>query len=274
MEERSPEAAQPRALGPTFSTFCRRLAGLSADDARSWIASALVDSTSSQARRFLERCRSGDLSVLPCCFLAWEQCAGRGRGDREWRSAAGLGLYMTLVCPDLAHDSIQQLPLISAVEVARAVSGLLSAKVGVKWPNDVLAGGRKLAGILVEASSRGSDTTALVGIGINVHHTEETLPLPTATSLALEGAADPDVAGLAVHVARGLSGTLESKPSMAEVVEQYRTWSEHAPGDRLRCRMGEDAVEGVFAGFAEDGSLRLEVQGRILTLRSSEIVET
>ena len=130
----------------SFPGLCRRLFGLTADEPRSWIASAQVDSTSSQGRRFLERCRELRISpVRSCCFLAWEQTSGRGRGGREWSSEAGLGLTMTFVLPSLPPTTIPQLPMAVAVLVARAVSDGLARPARVKWPNDVLSRGRKLA---------------------------------------------------------------------------------------------------------------------------------
>lgn len=181
---------------------------------------------------------------------------------------------MTFIFPGLPPASIQQLPMTSAIVVADAVSALLGTRARVKWPNDVLSGGRKLAGILVEASSRGAaDADALVGIGINVYHTDETRPQPRATSLALEGVAEPDMALLAFRIGQGLSGSVESELSMNEVVDEYRIWSEHEVGDHLCCRVGDELIEGEFSGFGDDGSLLLDRRGQILRLRSSEIVE-
>ena len=281
MRKPSPEgpASRPRPLADSlpasFSELCHRLFRLTSGDSRSWIASARVDSTSSQARRFLESCRNvGTSKVPPCCFLAWEQSGGRGRGGREWSSEAGLGLYMTFLLPGLSPTTIAQLPMAVAIIVARAVSHGLERPARVKWPNDVLSRGRKLSGILLESWSRGAaDTEALVGVGINVHHTCESLPVPGATSLALEGATDPDIAQLAAEIGQSLSKFLEAPIPMAEVVDEYRIWSQHTLGDRLRCRVGNEVIEGEFAGFDPGGALLLERRGRVRRLTSSEIVE-
>jgi BirA family biotin operon repressor/biotin-[acetyl-CoA-carboxylase] ligase len=259
----------------TFSEFCRHLVELTAGDLRNWIACAHVDSTSSQARRFLERCRDAGLSAPPCCFVAWEQSAGRGRGDRRWQSDAGLGLYMTFVLPGLAPSSVQQLPMVSGIVVAGALSGMLGKRARLKWPNDVLSGGRKLAGILIEASSQGATRSgAMVGIGINVHHEGEAMPLPGATSLVIEGVAVPDMAVPAIRIAEGLRDWQGATPSMASVVDEYRSWSVHEVGDHLRCRMGGEVIAGEFVGFDDDGSLVLQHDGKVRRLRSGEIVES
>jgi BirA family biotin operon repressor/biotin-[acetyl-CoA-carboxylase] ligase len=248
---------------------------LTAADPRNWIASAEVDSTSSLARRYLARCRSAGVSpVPPCAFVAWRQTQGRGRQGRSWSSPAGLGLYVSFVSSDLAPAKVRQLPMAVASLVARtlAAAGL---EPRIKWPNDILCRGRKLAGVLLEASSRsGGASEAVVGIGINVHQVDDNLPMPGATSLALEGAPGQDMARLAVEIGAGIRAFEQSGVSLAEVVREYRTWSQHEAGERLRCRQGRDFVEGEFGGFDEDGSLLLEVEGRTVRLAASEIVES
>lgn len=225
------------------------------------------------ARRFVERCRRAAVAVPPCCFLAWEQTAGRGRGGRTWTSEAGLGLYMTLLLPGVPAATVRQLPMAVAVALAQAVAGC-GVEARIKWPNDLLSRGRKLAGILLETSSAtGPESVTLAGIGVNVHHDRDALPVSGATSLALEGAA-PDTAGLAVEICRAVDAFLASPVPMADVVAGYRGWSVHAVGDALRCRRGDGFVAGEFAGFGEDGSLLLETGGRLLRLASSEIVES
>lgn len=263
----------------TFSAFSRRLFDLTAGDSRSWVACAQVDSTSLQARRFLERCRrSGDWPPPPVAFVAGEQTAGRGRGARRWSSPPGLGLYLTLLLPGLTPATVRQLPLAFAILVARAVAQA-GVAARIKWPNDILVGGRKLAGILLETSSRSGDApddrgaVALAGIGINVHHSQETLPLPGATSLALEGAATP-IADLAFAIGGSVNALLAVLPPLPETVSDYRSLSVHVPGDHLRCRRGEGFVEGTFAGFDRDGALLLDENGAILRLASSEIMES
>jgi len=128
-----------------------------------------VDSTQTVARTLFDegRARYGDIVV------AQTQTAGRGRRGRTWQSPPG-GLYATWI---LWND-----PMISVragTALVRAISGSGCA-VGLKWPNDVLAGEKKIAGLLVEAV----DGAAFIGVGVNV----DSVPLAQATSMALEGA--------------------------------------------------------------------------------------
>jgi BirA family biotin operon repressor/biotin-[acetyl-CoA-carboxylase] ligase len=117
------------------------------------IVLAETDSTQDAARRMAG---PGDLVV------AARQRAGRGRLGRPWRDAAGEGVALTLVLAPLVPE---RLAVASAVAVAWAVEELAARSVGIKWPNDVVIGGRKMAGILIERC----DGRALVGIGLNVN---------------------------------------------------------------------------------------------------------
>jgi BirA family biotin operon repressor/biotin-[acetyl-CoA-carboxylase] ligase len=104
-------------------------------------------------------------------FLADEQTAGRGRGDHAWHSAAGQGLYVSVVLRlSLPALSAPLLPLaggLAAAEAIRVASGLT---VDLRWPNDLLLGPRKTGGILAEAQTEGGSIAfAVMGIGINVH---------------------------------------------------------------------------------------------------------
>ncbi|HET7683137.1 MAG TPA: biotin--[acetyl-CoA-carboxylase] ligase [Marmoricola sp.] len=124
--------------------------------------------------------------------VADHQTAGRGRLDRSWETPAGVALtFSAVVDPGLPDARWPLLPLAVAVAVAQAVRRSAGVSPELKWPNDVLVDGRKLAGILLERvgpPARGSRPLAVVGIGLNVDQTADELPVPTATSLRIEGA--------------------------------------------------------------------------------------
>lgn len=140
-----------------------------------------VDSTHNAARRGLQETPACE---LPCLLVAQQQTAGRGRGGRQWWSPDGC-LMLTLVLPSqtLPEDSNlwSQLALVTGLAVARTVAASLPNKtVQLKWPNDVYAHGKKLAGILIESASvrdgqhdtqhdAASVACWLVGIGLNVN---------------------------------------------------------------------------------------------------------
>jgi BirA family biotin operon repressor/biotin-[acetyl-CoA-carboxylase] ligase len=115
--------------------------------------------------------------------LADEQTSGRGRAGRGWTTAPGLGLtFSVLLRPVIAPDRITTLPLVLGIAVAEAVEQTALVRCDLKWPNDVLLGGHKLAGILITSRLQPSGLTVVAGIGLNVNETADDLPL-TATSL-------------------------------------------------------------------------------------------
>lgn len=192
------------------------------------------------------------------------QVAGRGRLDRPWQSPARSGLAVSvLLRPDLVPaERWSWLPLVVGLAAAETVrkSGGLDAML--KWPNDVMIGDRKLAGILVERVETGTGPGAVVGLGLNVSLRREELPVPHATSLVLENASTIDRSVLLRAYARNLEAL-------------YRAWAarEGAPYAGVhesyvrRCvTVGQQVVvtgsDGSTArGLAEaiDGSGRLVV---------------
>ncbi len=126
-----------------------------------------LDSTSTEAARLIDA-----NEALPFAVIAAQQTQGRGRSGRSWESPQG-GLYLTLVLPPHLHPDIQHpgsLPLWVAAHTAAFFKEKFSIRVTIKWPNDLLFAGRKLAGILCEGRMQGKELSSLIiGIGINLH---------------------------------------------------------------------------------------------------------
>ncbi len=142
----------------------------------------VVDRTPSTNAVVAERARSGAPEGL--VLVTEHQTSGRGRLDRTWHTPARSALtFSVLLRPDLPPARWPWLPLMAGVAVHDAVR----SGVSLKWPNDVLLGDLKLAGILAELVETPTGPAAVVGIGLNVSTTREELPVPTATSLFLAG---------------------------------------------------------------------------------------
>lgn len=136
-----------------------------------------------------ERAQAGGPEGL--VVVAEHQTAGRGRLDRSWLAPPRSALtFSVLLRPTVPAAAWPWLPLLAghAVSTALVTAGF---DASVKWPNDVLLGDRKVAGILVERVETPTGPAAVVGVGLNVGMTADELPVPEATSLALAGDA-PD----------------------------------------------------------------------------------
>ncbi len=176
-------------------------------------------------------------------LVADEQTRGRGRLDRTWSSPPRSGLtFSVLLRPgDVPVAQWSWLPLLAGVAVARAVRRIGEVDATLKWPNDVLVDRRKLAGILVE---RAGDA-AVVGVGLNVSTRAEELPVPTATSLAVAGAATTDRDPIL-------------RAMLRELGEWYAAW---------RGYQGDVARSGVRAAYLQlcrtvGSAVRVEQPGR------------
>jgi BirA family transcriptional regulator, biotin operon repressor / biotin---[acetyl-CoA-carboxylase] ligase len=184
---------------------------------------------------------------------AREQTSGRGRQARQWHSPAG-NLYASIVLRlDFDPGRIAQLSFITALAVADAADALLPhhVRTELKWPNDVLIGGAKVAGILIEHV----EAAAIVGIGMNVVHAPSGTPYPV-TTLVASGAGTADTAA----VLRALLEALSSRVADWQVqgfatVRSAWLARAHAPGSCLRIAVGNCLVDGRFVDLASDGAL-------------------
>ena len=190
-------------------------------------------------------------------FLAEEQTAGRGRGAHAWHSPPRENVYLSLVLrPRLPARRVAPISLAIGVAVARALESCLGgdASVALKWPNDVLVGGRKLAGILVEGQLRGDVVTSLVlGVGVNVHSQRFPPELEGhATSLRLLGSAELDRNVVAARLVAEMTARVR-------VFEREGFASIKGELTRRDALLGQQiAVEdlrGVASGIDDDGRL-------------------
>jgi BirA family biotin operon repressor/biotin-[acetyl-CoA-carboxylase] ligase len=199
-------------------------------------------------------------------LVALEQESGKGRQGREWRSAPGNFFGSTVVRlrrddpPAHTLSLAAGLALVEAIDVAVPGQALM-----LKWPNDVLLRGRKLAGILLERSSE----RVVVGFGVNLARAPE---LQDRQAASLDAATTPEAFAplLAASFAR-LLRLWRSIESSALV----RAWQEraHLHGTRLTVHIGKDeTVSGRFAGLEPDGALRLMLDsGEIEVVRAGDV---
>jgi BirA family biotin operon repressor/biotin-[acetyl-CoA-carboxylase] ligase len=163
----------------------------------------LLDESGSTNQVAADRARAGAPDGL--LVVADHQTAGRGRLDRSWETPAGAAITFSLVLrPTVPAASWPWLPLLTGYTVSKALASF-GYDSRVKWPNDVLIDGRKVAGILVERIETETGPAAVVGVGINVLTQPEELPVPTATSLLIaHGDRTPTREGVLLGVVAGL----------------------------------------------------------------------
>lgn len=209
-------------------------------------------------------------------ILTEDQTEGRGRLDRAWTAPAGaaLALSVLLRVPGIPPAARGWIPLAAGLAMADAISAQLPARpVGVKWPNDVLVAQRKICGILAEAV--GPDTV-IVGSGVNTAMTAAQLPVPTATSLAIEGAdADLDllVAGYLARLDGWISGLAEHGSASASGLRDAVSVRCVTLGRQVRVLLpGDVELRGEATGLGVDGSLVVVAEGVERRVSAGDVV--
>jgi BirA family biotin operon repressor/biotin-[acetyl-CoA-carboxylase] ligase len=227
---------------------------------------ATLGSTNDEAKT-LARAGAPDGTIV----WADEQTAGRGRRGRRWLSPPG-NLYLSLVLrPEGAPARAAQLGFVAALGLGDALRPLVLGKtlaalggpalnLRYKWPNDLLANGRKLAGILLESETSAKDRVDFVvlGIGVNIISAPADVEFP-ATSLVAEGVAGVTPADVLEGFARHFAGW--ARRWRAEGFAPLRlAWLEGASGlgERVRVRLDHDTLFGRFQGLDDDGALVLD----------------
>lgn len=229
-------------------------------------------STNDVARRIVERALAESEEILPTVVVTRRQPRGRGRAGRSWLLPEGRGLALSLIVPWPEGPERVRVPIAWGIALAEGLSRAFLLDVRLKWPNDLLAGGKKLGGLLVEARAADGEGYAVVGLGLNVTATYEDLAdLPAATSLLLEGASRDRLAGDVplISLLRILDAGLEDLPS--DLPGAFARFSAHAPGDRLRVADGARTVEGRYTGVTGDGFLKLETESGERILVSGDV---
>jgi BirA family biotin operon repressor/biotin-[acetyl-CoA-carboxylase] ligase len=187
--------------------------------------------------------------------LAEEQPAGRGRLGRAWVSPAGKNIYVTLVMRPPA-PKLRVLSIVSPLAIAEALEGIGLAP-RLKWPNDVLVGGRKIAGILIETELSGAAVKyALVGIGLNVNFDVEATPeiADIATSVRRELGRDASREELLAALLNAFEARYEQALEGDVVFQAWRSRLETL-GRRVRATLGERVEEGVAEDVDAEGNL-------------------
>lgn len=210
------------------------------------------------------------------CVIAREQTAGRGRQGHSWSSPPGEGLYLSLILlPRIKPADSPILTLAAAVAVAETLKLDFNVEVDIKWPNDILASGKKICGILVESAIQNNQLQySIVGIGVNV--AQRSFPdeiVQSATSLLLETerVIEPE------DFARPMLERLERWYEIAiadrrQVNARWNELSSYGRGRHVEVQCSEGAIKGVTRGLTSSGALALEMaNGEIREIVAGEV---
>ena len=209
------------------------------------------------------------------------QSAGRGRLGRTWTAPPGTSIAMSVLVRPEGVDPARWtwLPLLTGLAVADGLTRTAGLEVRLKWPNDVLVGDRKVCGILAERVESAAGPVCVIGMGVNTHLVAEDLPVPTATSIAIECA----VAGRPVPSRTSVIATV-----LAAFELLFRRWTAAADdswlaaayrrrsatlGRTVRVVLGpEESVEGIATDVDSDGRLVVQASGAPRTFGAGDVI--
>ncbi|ADU30164.1 biotin--[acetyl-CoA-carboxylase] ligase [Evansella cellulosilytica] len=195
-------------------------------------------------------------------IVANEQTSGRGRLGREWYSPANTGIWMSLIMrPNIEMQQTPQLTLVAAVALARAIKEATNYDVQIKWPNDLIFNGKKIAGILTEMQSDPDRVkSVIIGIGINVN--QQTFPesiANIASSLSLETRETFHRVAIIEHFLREFQWLyhtyLEKGFSFIKPLWEARAIS---IGEEILAKTANGELKGVAEGISDEGVLLLK----------------
>lgn len=236
--------------------------------------SVIIDEVGSTNREAFLRAEAGESG--PLWIMARRQTAGRGRSGRQWASEPGnlyASLLVTLACPPAVVPQLSLLAGVAVVDAIAQAAGDAPAGLRLKWPNDVLIGQAKCAGILAESISGSNAVTAVIGTGLNLAWHPTDLGR-AATNLAEHGARiSPDaMLGFLAAAMRHWLAVWGLGTGFARVRE---AWLEHAgpSGESCSVNTGAERTEGTFVGLDAGGALLMrDREGRQRSITFGDVM--
>jgi len=211
-------------------------------------------------------------------IIAEEQTAGRGTRGRVWHSEKALGLYFSVILRPRKRD-MSLLPLVAGLAVRDALSETEELPVVLKWPNDLICGGKKLGGILCEASFLGNAISHMVlGVGLNVNHDREDFPAnfrSQATSLKILLKKEFDVQTFLFKLWEILDDwyCFFQEGKKIQIIKAFEEHSVFSLGDSLVVSTEKKRIMGEYRGIDLQGCLLLRAQGIERSFLAAEVLE-
>jgi len=229
-------------------------------------------SSNGLARALIEMYFEEGQDLRTTVLIAESQPGAYGRNGRSWSAPEGRGLYLTVVRRAVEGEPLSVIP----IAVARWAAEVLREKTGVpvelKWPNDLYAGRRKLAGVIAESRTQGDETYVAIGIGINVLGASAELGVPDATTIQEETGKAYPLPALLQAVLDRFDREL-SAPRWDQEVAAWELASLHHPGDRMTIRRNGEEVTGEYLGLDPSGFLRLRTEKGEAVVSTGEVAK-
>ena len=227
-----------------------------------------TDSTNEDAWEFYaDGCPEGTIIITD------DQRKGKGRRGSDWSSSPTKGLtFSFLLKPNLKISQLGLLPLLTGVSVAKGINAFTLLEIGLKWPNDIMVGGMKTGGILIESKSTADGIIIVIGVGENIN--EEKFDFPeklqaSATSILMSGGKttqrEPLLAAIMNQFEELYQGGFETIPQL------WQDYCIHL-NESVTFHEGGNTYSGVFEGITESGQALIQIEGKT-SIFSAGVVE-
>jgi BirA family biotin operon repressor/biotin-[acetyl-CoA-carboxylase] ligase len=240
-----------------------------------WRRIDVVSETGSTNADLIARASAGE-DIDGAVLIAEHQTAGRGRQGRTWSDVTGAQITMSVGVDAAAvpTEAWGWLPLATGVAIVDAVRDATGIEAGLKWPNDVLAGPGKLAGILAEVAA--PQRAIVVGFGLNVTLRPDEIAVAEATSLAELGADAPDrvrlIAALLTHLSKRIADWRGANRTDGTLMADYRSRC-LTLGTPVRAVLPDNReITGVAEDVDEQGRLGIRADGETVTVSAGDVV--
>jgi len=230
-----------------------------------------VASTNLIARRIVNECIENELSLPQAMIIAEEQFAGIGRNARSWSSPAGKGIYATILLTRPTPD-VGMIPLAVANIVVTYLRDVFAIDAQIKWPNDILVAGKKIAGILIESRVQDNRAFLVIGVGINVEPIRDDA---RPNAVAISEVSKRNFGGI-THAIEAFIEHLDerlSKPFDRDaVLTEWRARSVHKPGDRISSVIGDRTISGTWAGIDDQGRALVRTGDEVTAISAGDLM--
>lgn len=216
-----------------------------------------------------EQARKGASEGL--CIVADEQTQGKGRQGRAWTSHEGMGLYMSLVLrPKVDPQYLSLITLGAALAVHDVLAKGYLVAADIKWPNDIMVGGKKLCGILAETVDTSKGLAVILGIGVNLATPADDNATSLGAVTQFRVSRDELLEALLPEIAKYYALIQTSPVTISD------TWSDrssYARGMSVRVTLSTGLIEGVTDGLERSGALRVKLSDGSVTVVHAGDVE-
>jgi BirA family transcriptional regulator, biotin operon repressor / biotin---[acetyl-CoA-carboxylase] ligase len=240
-----------------------------------WRRIDVVDETGSTNADLIARAAAGE-DIDGAVLIAEHQTAGRGRQGRDWSDVSGAQIAMSVGvdASSVPTEAWGWLPLATGVAIVDAVAAVAGVEVGLKWPNDVLAGRGKLAGILAEVAS--PQRAIVVGLGLNVTLRRGEIDVAEAISLADLGVEAPDrvrlIDALLQRLADRIVGWRNTAGTDAALIADYRAHCLTLGAPVRAVLPDKSEVTGVAQDVDRQGRLVIDVAGETTVVAAGDVI--